>query len=156
MHSYNNGLAPVAQLDLSTVMRFRNWVAKRLAISVGLLISGLMTWNRLLHSSLRAAVGVVLGLHLLWVLTLAVAPALHEQVHPSAEHGEHHEGEGDAGHQCAVTLFLSGACQCTPVAVFTVKAAVFDCPEQDWRELPIVVVSFCSRAILEHAPPRCA
>jgi hypothetical protein len=44
-----------------------------------------------------AACAVALILALLWLLTLAASPSLHELVHPEANHEDH---------DCAVTVFL--------------------------------------------------
>ena len=106
----------------------------------------------------RAAVASLLVAQLLWVLALAAVPRWHERVHPGEAHSEHHEHNGghhkSGEHECAVTLFLSGACDCTVERAGAVAPIVFVAAESTLREPPWVVFSFRSRGIFEHAPPR--
>jgi hypothetical protein len=54
--------------------------------------------NRPLNPA-RVGLAWVLVLAVLWALSLAVSPQLHEWIHPDADHEDH---------DCAVTLFSSG------------------------------------------------
>lgn len=112
-------------------------------------------------SLLRAAVAGLLVAQLLWVIALSAVPGWHEWIHPDARHLEHSKHGGDSRdkqengeHECAVTLFLSGACDCTPIPILVgVLASMVD-QEQVGGDPPLVISTFRSRAILEHAPPR--
>ncbi len=109
-------------------------------------------------SVLRAAVSGLLVAQLLWVLALAASPSWHERVHPEAAHDGHGDGEDHQHHEheCAVTLFLAGGCDCAPAPLLAVAPALVVCPEAIGCDLPLVVFSFRSRGIFEHAPPRSA
>ena len=91
------------------------------------------------------AIAVLLGL--LWALTLAASPDLHERVHPDADHEEH---------DCGAMLFLSGAVGPVLAAVaFTLGPPRLPFVRFTALTLPVVrAVRPADRAVLEHAPPR--
>jgi hypothetical protein len=92
-----------------------------------------------------AACALALILALLWLLTLAASPSLHELVHPDADHEDH---------DCAVTVFLSGGfgqVVAEPIRVSQpdLELAYFSPGETRQR----IVICPIIRSILEHAPP---
>ena len=94
----------------------------------------------------RALVTGALAVAVLWAAALAASPSLHEWVHADADHEDH---------ECAVTLFLSGAvgpaiAPLPPVAPPPLPVADFR-----YREyVPRPLVGPGVRSILEHGPPR--
>jgi hypothetical protein len=92
-----------------------------------------------------AVCALALILAMLWLLTLAASPRLHELVHPDADHEDH---------DCAVTVFLSGGfgqVVAEPVVVRQpdLEFAYFSPGETQAR----IVTSPIARSILEHGPP---
>ena len=82
---------------------------------------------------------------LLWLLTLAASPSLHELVHPDADHEDH---------DCAVTAFLSGGfgqVVAEPIMIRQpdLELAYFRPGETRLR----IVAGPIIRSILEHGPP---
>ena len=93
-----------------------------------------------------AACALALILALLWLLTLAASPSLHEVVHADADHEDH---------DCAVTVFLSGGfgqAVAEPIIIRQpeVEFAYFSPGEIQAR----IVIGPLARSILEHGPPR--
>jgi hypothetical protein len=80
-----------------------------------------------------------------WAALLAVCPTVHELIHHDAD---------DEHHDCAVTMFLAGQVEQTPIEpiVVTKPSPVEQLPE---RLFETVTASsfFLSCRILEHAPP---
>jgi hypothetical protein len=80
-------------------------------------------------------------------LVLAVAPQLHERIHPSAA----------PGHECAVTLIASGKYQQGDAPVFVsapqrvVQFSKIPALQSIWVPAPFLVA-----CIFEHAPPALA
>jgi hypothetical protein len=77
-------------------------------------------------------------------LVLAVAPQLHEQIHPSAA----------PGHECAVTLIASGKYQQSDAPVLVSAPQ----PAAQFAKIPAlhpvwVAAPFLGASIFEHAPP---
>lgn len=105
---------------------------------------------RIRHKTLQVARTLLvyaLGLHLLLICAAAASPALHEWMHEDADH---------ADHDCAITLFASGAYhgnEQPPVAV--AFCLIPDCDGAVLDGLPDVS-SFRFNGILEHAPPAAA
>ena len=96
-----------------------------------------IAWRAIVAAALVAAVGSV--------LTLSVAPHLHERLHKNAARAEH---------ECAVTLVATGGYQQTDAA------PVFVAPEPavHFSRLPAsnpvwVATLFLGASIFEHAPP---
>jgi hypothetical protein len=92
----------------------------------------------------RTLLVYALGLHLLVICAAAASPALHEWMHADADH---------ADHDCAITLFASGAYHTTvqpAVAAALCLIPAFDGPLLDGLR---DVSSFRFSGILEHAPP---
>ena len=85
-------------------------------------------------------------LALIWALTLAASPDLHERVHPDAGHEDH---------DCAAMLFLSGAIG--PLVAPTPFALVPPCLPLVRAIAPTLAAGWVlrpiDRAVLEHAPP---
>jgi hypothetical protein len=81
------------------------------------------------------------------VLAMEACPAFHEFIHNDA---------GADDHECAVTLFQSGACHSAPVLAFVVgdisPLCFFEVPAVAGQWVPGI---FLTRNILEHAPPAC-
>jgi hypothetical protein len=103
--------------------------------------------KRLLRTlSLRLHRGVALGLLLavVMVVAMAAAPRLHEAAHHDAD---------QAGHECAVTLFASGAWH-DAEPVLAVAPELVLVPDKAVVERQRMVSSFRFSGILEHAPPR--
>lgn len=95
----------------------------------------------------RTLLVYALGLHLLLICAAAASPALHEWMHADADREDH---------DCAITLFASGAChECLQPVLCVVPsvAPVFNevVPEGPWDGS-----SFRISGILEHAPPAAA
>ncbi|HEY0789919.1 MAG TPA: hypothetical protein VGD78_02535 [Chthoniobacterales bacterium] len=93
----------------------------------------------------RVLLAGALALAVFWAATLAVSPRLHEWVHADADHEDH---------DCAVTLFLSGAVG--PAAVAAPPTAPVAEPVADfhYREFsPLSFVGPSARSVLEHGPP---
>jgi hypothetical protein len=93
-----------------------------------------------------AACALALILALLWLLTLAASPNLHELVHPDADHEDH---------DCAVTVFLSGGfgqVVAEPIMIRQpdLELAYFSPGETRQR----IIICPIIRSILEHAPPQ--
>ena len=99
-------------------------------------------------SSFRAIVTGVLFSSFFFALSLAVAPQLHERIHPNATKSDH---------ECAVTLIASGKYEqsdAAPALIVPQAALPFCkipalCPI--WVESP-----FLGASIFEHAPPALA
>jgi hypothetical protein len=67
-------------------------------------------------------------------------------------HAEAHHDAGDQGHECAVTLYASGAWH--DVAAATLAAPAFvPVPDESIVERQQIALSFRFSGILEHAPP---
>jgi hypothetical protein len=92
-----------------------------------------------------AACALALILALLWLLTLAASPSLHELVHPDADHEDH---------DCAVTVFLSGGFGQVVAEPITIREPdlelVYFSPGETRQRIVICPII---RSILEHAPP---
>ena len=92
-----------------------------------------------------ATCALALILALLWLLTLAASPTLHELVHPDADHEDH---------DCAVTVFLSGGFGQVIAEPITIRQPdlelAYFSPGETRRR---IVVAPIIRSILEHAPP---
>jgi hypothetical protein len=99
---------------------------------------------RKLSLPLRRGVALVLLLAVLMVVAMAAAPRLHEAAHHDADR---------AGHECAVTLFASGALH-DAVPVLAVAPELVLVPDEAVVERQRIVSSFRFSGILEHAPPR--
>lgn len=118
-----------------------------------------MPLRRQAVSLLQAALAGLLVVHLLCVMALAAMPEWHERVHAGAgqcEGEHHHEGDGhERGehHDCAVTMFLAGACHSAVAVVEAGHPMVFAVREPVCRGLPMIVSSYRARGIFEHAPP---
>jgi hypothetical protein len=69
----------------------------------------------LIQTGQRVA-GALLVLAVFWALTLTVSPQLHELIHPDADHEDH---------DCAVTLFLGGGLEHSPVVPGLLAGALF-------------------------------
>ena len=88
-----------------------------------------------------------LGLHLLLICAAAASPALHEWMHADAEH---------ADHDCAITLFASGACHESLQSFPCAAPLVVPVFNEVVREGPMDDSSCRFSGILEHAPPAAA
>lgn len=101
--------------------------------------------HRYCHVSLAGTAVAVLPA-LLWALTLAASPDLHERVHPDANHEDH---------DCGAMLFLSGAVgPVLAVSAFAVAPPRLPLVRSAAPSLPVVrAVRPADRAVLEHAPP---
>ena len=78
-------------------------------------------------------------------LAMAVSPGLHDRVH--------HDGD-EKGHQCLVTLMLTGGCDDTTPEALVVTAF----PATSFGTVPIgesawVESVFAGGSVFEHAPP---
>jgi hypothetical protein len=94
----------------------------------------------------RALLAGALALAVLWAAALTASPGLHEWVHADADHEDH---------DCAVTLFLSGAVG--PAIAPLPPVAPLAGPAADFRYrkfLPLPFVGPSVRSVLEHGPPR--
>jgi hypothetical protein len=93
---------------------------------------------------LRSSVAATLTAGILWVLALAASPQLHEALHHDAD---------EPDHDCAVTLFLHGACdgtsavQMVPVFLPARPSPLAEMCSQE------VAALFLLTSVLEHAPP---
>jgi hypothetical protein len=84
--------------------------------------------------------------NLLVAVTLTASPKLHELLHPDADH---------AGHQCVVTVILSGGSDDSPAPQVLDVGALFAgapdfLPEIHSRD---VAPLFLTAHVFEHAPP---
>ncbi len=80
-----------------------------------------------------------------WAALLAVCPAIHELIHHDAD---------DEHHDCAVTMFVAGQIDQTPVEPILVPKASLLERLPEWTFETVVASSFfLSCRILEHAPP---
>ena len=92
-----------------------------------------------------AACALALILALLWLLTLAASPSLHEVVHADADHEDH---------DCAVTVFLSGG-----FGQVVVEPMIIRQPDLEFayfspgEMLARIVTRPIACSILEHGPP---
>ena len=89
--------------------------------------------------------GAMLVIAILWAVTLTVSPQLHELVHPDADHEDH---------DCAVTLFLGGGLEHSPLVPSLVVGPLFLL----FRQTPnpprdILAVLFAGQRISERGPP---
>ena len=99
---------------------------------------------RVLSLPLRRGVALALLLAVMVVVAMAAAPRLHEAAHHDADH---------ADHECAVTLFASGAMH-DAVPVLAVAPELVLVPDEAVTDRRRIVSSFRFSGILEHAPPR--
>lgn len=89
--------------------------------------------------------GAVLVIAILWAVTLTVSPQLHELVHPDADHEDH---------DCAVTLFLGGGLEHSPLVPSLVAGPLFLLLRQTPSPPPdIFAVLFAGQRISERGPP---
>jgi len=89
--------------------------------------------------------GALLVLAVFWALTLAVSPQLHELIHPDADHEDH---------DCAVTLFLGGGLEHSPLAPSLFVGALLIFLRQNLRPpLEIFVALFAGQRVFERGPP---
>lgn len=96
--------------------------------------------------SARQALAALLLAHLLAVVAMAASLRMHHWLHADAD---------DAGHDCAVTLFLHGgggtAPEPTVVPAFAgQETAVF---ATAWPPTVFVPTVYAESGVLEHAPP---
>jgi len=80
-----------------------------------------------------------------WAALLTVCPAVHELIHHDTD---------DEHHDCAVTMFLAGQIEQTPIEPIVVaKPSLFvQLPERIFKAVAASSF-FLSCRILEHAPP---
>lgn len=98
---------------------------------------------RMLSRSLRQGVALALLLAVMAVVAMASSPRWHEDVHHDAD---------QADHQCAVTLFASGAWH-DAVPVLAAAPELVLTPEDSVVEGQRIVLSLRFSGVLEHAPP---
>lgn len=98
---------------------------------------------RVLSLPLRRGVALALLLAVMVVVAMAASPRLHEGVHHDADR---------AGHECAVTLFASGAWH-DAAPVLAVAPELVLVPDEAVVERQRIVLSFRFSGVLEHAPP---
>ena len=75
---------------------------------------------------------------------MAASPQLHEWIHQDAAHNDH---------ECAITLFASGACDCACSAPIVIGTVGFELIEFHPTTREHVPSCYLTRAVLEHAPP---
>jgi len=99
---------------------------------------------RIRSGSFVGTVALVLAAAILLMLTLSVAPNLHERLHSAAA----------PLHECAVTLIASGSCHHTAAAPLMIAPAT----TLQYSKIPAlnpiwVAAPFLGARIFEHAPP---
>jgi hypothetical protein len=100
-----------------------------------------MKRRRIFHSLIAST----LGASILLALTFAVAPQLHERIHPDAAATQH---------ECAVTLIASGKYEHSDVPPLVIVPQ----PAAQFSKIPAlnpiwVAAPFLGASIFEHAPP---
>jgi hypothetical protein len=93
---------------------------------------------------LRTFIVWTLLANLLLIIAAVVTPALHQWMHADS-----HEED----HDCAITLFASGACVHAPTVTVVPAPKLVPLPDKTFWAAPRVVSSFHFIGILEHAPP---
>jgi hypothetical protein len=89
--------------------------------------------------------GAMLVVAILWAVTLTVSPQLHELVHPDADHEDH---------DCAVTLFLGGGLEHSPLVPSLVTGPLFLLIRQTANPPPDVLAAlFAGHRVFERGPP---
>ena len=101
-----------------------------------------LVWHT--HKHPRAFIVYVLIAHLLLICAAAASPALHEWMHPDAD---------CADHDCAVTLYVSGACHETPPPVLVLAPDLAPLLDALPTERSVFLSAYRFNGILEHAPP---
>ena len=99
---------------------------------------------RAIATALRQGVAAFLLASVLVTMALVASPSWHAEAHHDA---------GDEDHQCAVTLYASGAWH-DVAAVTAVTPTFVAVPEEAVVERQRIASSFRFSGILEHAPPR--
>jgi hypothetical protein len=99
----------------------------------------------LMRETISRAIGATLLGAFLFAIALAVAPELHERIHPSS---------AGSTHECAVTLVANGSYEHSAAPQLVVAPQ----PAQPGAALPplalaFVPASFLGASIFEHAPP---
>ncbi|MEZ0254987.1 MAG: hypothetical protein ACAI37_06895 [Chthoniobacter sp.] len=92
----------------------------------------------------RTLLVYALGLHLLLICAAAASPALHEWMHADADHEDH---------DCAITLFASGACHDAPALILAPTPGLVPLLDEVNTPHLELVSSIRFWGILEHAPP---
>jgi hypothetical protein len=96
------------------------------------------------YPRLRALLAYAIIAHLLIIGAAAASPALHEWMHPDADGPDH---------DCAITLFVAGACHDAPPPVLALAPDLMPLLDEVAREPLIRTSSLRFGGILEHAPP---
>jgi hypothetical protein len=99
---------------------------------------------RAITTALRQGVAAILLASVLVTMALVASPSWHAETHHDA---------GNRDHECAVTLYTSGAWH-DAVAVALVAPTFVPVPEETVVERQHIAFSFRFSGILEHAPPR--
>jgi hypothetical protein len=103
-----------------------------------------MSWVRHTRKYQRAFIVYALIAHLLLICAAAASPAIHEWMHPDAD---------CADHECAVTLYVSGACHETAPPVLALAPDRVLLLDALPPERAVFDSSYRFNGILEHAPP---
>ena len=98
---------------------------------------------RAISTTLRHGVAAFLLASVLVTVALVASPSWHAKAHHDA---------GDESHECAVTLYASGAWH-DAAAFALVAPAYVPMPEESIVERQHIALSFRFSGILEHAPP---
>jgi hypothetical protein len=98
---------------------------------------------RVLSLPLRRGVALAMLLAVLATVALAALPSWHAKAHHDAR---------DRNHECAVTLYASGAWHEAPAITLVAPTFVL-LPEEAVVEQQRIALSFRFSGILEHAPP---
>jgi hypothetical protein len=98
---------------------------------------------RAISTALRHGVAAFLLAAVLATMALVASPSWHAKAHHDA---------GDESHECAVTLYASGAWHHAAVLALVVPRFV-PVPAESIVERQCVALSFRFSGILEHAPP---
>jgi hypothetical protein len=98
---------------------------------------------RAISTALRHGVAALLLAAVLATMALVASPSWHAKAHHDA---------GDESHECAVTMYASGAWDDAP-AIALVAPMFLPVPEESVVERQHIALSFRFSGILEHAPP---
>jgi len=96
------------------------------------------------YSDQRALVAYAIIAHLLLICAAAASPALHEWMHPDAD---------CADHDCAITLFASGACHDASAPILAPTPDLVPLLDEVATGHLELASSLRFSGILEHAPP---